>query len=187
MNSQIKYILVTLLFLSISPSVSAQRVFLATGGMAYFFSETPLENIEAKSQSLTGVLTTGSNKILFNVPMRTFKFDKSLMEEHFNEKYVESEKYPKAAFKGVINETIDWSRDTVVAITATGTFDLHGVTKEITEKGTLKIVGDKINLVVAFNITLADYKIRIPKVVTTNIAEVIRVNIECDFNPYVKK
>ena len=187
MNSPIKYILVTLLFISIASSVSAQKVFLANGGMAYFFSATPLENIEAKSQSLTSVLTTGSNKILFNIPLRTFKFDKSLMEEHFNEKYVESEKYPKASFKGVINETIDWSRDTVLTVTATGTFDLHGVTKETTEKGTLKITGDKINLVVAFDITLADYKIRIPKVVTTNIAEVIRVNIECDFIPYVKK
>ena len=187
MNNKVKYILATILFLSIAPSVIAQKVFLATGGMAYFFSATPLENIEAKSQSMTAVLTTGSNKILFNMPMRTFKFDKSLMEEHFNEKYVESEKYPKAAFKGIINETIDWSRDTVASVTATGTFDLHGVTREVTEKGTLKILGDKINLVVAFNITLADYKIRIPKLMTTNIAEVIRVNIECDFNPYVKK
>ena len=61
------------------------------------------------------------------------------------------------------------------------------MTREITEKGILKIVGDKINLVVTFDIKLADYKIRIPKVVTTNISEVIRVNIECDFNPYVKK
>ena len=187
MNSQLKNILVTIFFLSIAPSVIAQKVFLATGGMAYFFSATPLENIEAKSQSMTAVLTTGSNKIHFTVPLRTFKFDKSLMEEHFNEKYVESEKYPKTAFKGVINETIDWSRDTVATVTATGTFDLHGVVKEVTEKGTLKIIGDKINLVVAFDIILADYKIRIPKVVTTNIAEVIRVNIECDFTPYVKK
>jgi hypothetical protein len=187
MNNKVKTILVTILFLGIAPSVIAQKVFLATGGMAYFFSATPLENIEAKSQSMTSVLTTGSNKIQFTIPMRTFKFDKSLMEEHFNEKYVESEKYPKAAFKGVINEVIDWSRDTVASVTATGTFDLHGVTKEITEKGTLKIVGDKINLVVAFDIPLADYKIRIPKVVTKSIAEVIRVNIDCDFIPYVKK
>ncbi|MFN0189125.1 MAG: YceI family protein [Bacteroidia bacterium] len=187
MNNKVKSILVTTLFLSIVQTVIAQKVFLATGAMAHFFSETPLENIEAKSQSMTSVLTTGSNKIQFNVPMRTFKFDKSLMEEHFNEKYVESEKYPKATFKGVINETLDWSRDTVASVTATGTFELHGVTREITEKGTLKIVGEKINLVVVFDITLVDYKIRIPKVVTKNIAEVIRVNLECDFIPYVKK
>ena len=109
------------------------------------------------------------------------------MEEHFNENYMESEKYPKASFKGVINETLDWTSDTVAEVTATGTFELHGVTREVTEKGTLKIVGDKINLVVVFNIVLADYKIRIPKVVTKNIAEVIKVNIECDFVPYVKK
>ena len=104
MNNKVKYILATILFLSIAPSVIAQKVFLATGGMAYFFSATPLENIEAKSQSMTAVLTTGSNKILFNMPMRTFKFDKSLMEEHFNENYMESDKFPKATFKGKIND-----------------------------------------------------------------------------------
>ncbi|MBK7967025.1 MAG: YceI family protein [Bacteroidetes bacterium] len=184
---KVKYILATLLLLSIVPNVIAQKVFLATGGMVHFFSKTPLEDIEAETKSMTAVLTSVTNKIQFTVPMRTFKFDKSLMEEHFNEKYVESEKYPKAVFKGVINETLDWTSDTVAEVTATGTFELHGVTREVTEKGTLKIVGDKINLVVVFNIVLADYKIRIPKVVTKNIAEVIKVNIECDFVPYVKK
>ncbi|MBK9637513.1 MAG: YceI family protein [Bacteroidetes bacterium] len=187
MINKIKFLLLTIIFLSIAPSVRAQKVFLATGGMVHFFSETPLENIDANSHSMTSVLTTGTNKILFTVPMRTFKFEKSLMEEHFNEKYVESEKYPKATFKGVINETLDWSRDTVASVTATGSFELHGVTKEITEKGTLKISGEKINLVVVFDILLADYKIRIPKVVTTNISEMIRVNLDCDFMPYVKK
>jgi polyisoprenoid-binding protein YceI len=187
MMYKVKYILVTLLLLSISSNVIGQKVYLATGGMVHFFSKTPLEDIEAETQSMTAVLTTVTNKIQFTVPMRTFKFDKSLMEEHFNEKYVESEKYPKATFKGVINENVDWSKDTVMEVTATGTFELHGVTREITEKGTLKIAGDKINLVVVFNIVLADYKIRIPKLVTKNIAEVIKVNLNCDFLPYVKK
>lgn len=187
MNNKVKYILATVLLLSIASNVIAQKVFLATGGMVHFFSATPMENIEAESKSMTAVLTTVTNKIQFSVSMRTFKFDKSLMEEHFNEKYVESEKYPKATFKGVINENLDWSRDTVADVTATGTFELHGVTKEITEKGKLKIVGDKINLVVIFNVVLADYKIRIPKVVTMNIAEVIKVDMDCDFAPYVKK
>lgn len=187
MNYKVKYIFAILFLLSIAPNVRAQKVFLATGGKVHFFSATPMENIEAESKSMTGVLTTVTNKILFTVSMRTFKFEKSLMEEHFNEKYVESEKYPKATFKGIINESLDWSRDTTAQVTATGIFELHGVAKEITEKGTLKIVGDKINLVVVFNIALADYKIRIPKVVMMNIAEVIKVNMECDFIPYAKK
>lgn len=182
-----KSLLFTLLFFSIVPAVIAQNIFLATGGKVHFFSETPLENIEATTQSMTSILTTTTNKVLFTVPMRTFKFEKSLMEEHFNEKYVESEIYPKTTFKGTINEQIDWTRDTVANVTATGTFDLHGVTKEVTEKGVLKIKGDKINLVVTFNIVLSDYKIRIPKVVTANIAEVIKIDMECTYSPYVKK
>jgi len=182
-----KLIIVASFFLFVIPSTQAQKVFIATGGKVNFFSATPLENIDANTQSMTAVLTTVTNKILFTVPMRTFKFEKSLMEEHFNEKYVESETYPKAGFKGVINEQIDWLRDTVATVTATGSFELHGVTREITETGTLKVEGERISLDVTFDVKLADYKIRIPKVVMMNIAEIIKVSLNANFIPYVKK
>lgn len=163
-----------------------QTVFLATGGTVSFFSETPAENIDAITTSMTSVLNTGTGDIAFTVPMRTFKFKKSLMEEHFNEKYVESEKYPKAAFKAKVNEKIDWTKNGVYNVTATGTFDLHGVTKEVTEKGKLTINDNKILLECNFKVSLKDYKIEVPSIVSSVIADLIDVKMSCTYQPYKK-
>lgn len=182
-----KKILLICFLALITPPVFAQSIFVATGGTLHFFSETPLENIDATTTSATSVLTTNTNGIQFTVPLRTFKFKKSLMEEHFNEKYVESEKYPKSTFKGTINEAIRWSSDTVAAITATGAFTLHGVTRNITEKGTLTIRDGIIRIDLVFNIALKDYQIEIPKVVAQSIAEVVRVDGTFTYKPYEKK
>ncbi len=181
-------LLIVLLTVWVATStLNAQNIYLATGGKVSFFSETPVENIDATTESMTSVLNISNNEVQFTVPLRTFKFKKALMEEHFNEKYVESEIYPKSTFKGKINDTIDWARDTVIAVSATGEFNLHGVTKTITEKGKLTIRGTKIRLDVSFLIALKDYNIEIPKLVTKSIAEEIRVDLNCDYNPYVKK
>lgn len=167
-------------------TLQAQKVFIANGGRVHFFSETPMENIEAVTNSMSSVLNTSNNTIAFTVPMRTFSFDKSLMEEHFNEKYVESELYPKSTFNAKINEAINWDRDTVADVTATGEFFLHGVTRTITEKGKLTISKGTIGLSVVFNVALRDYKIQVPKLVTKNIAESIRVDLSCSYAPYKK-
>ncbi len=169
------------------PSLKAQGIFVATGGSSSFFSETPVENIDAHTTSVTSVLNTNKNEVLFTVPMRTYKFKKSLMEEHFNEKYVESEKYPNASFKGTINETIDWTKDGVYSVTATGVFNLHGVEKTLTESGKLIIKDSKITLESNFIIKLVDYKIEVPKLVASNIAEEIPIKLSCLYQPYQKK
>jgi polyisoprenoid-binding protein YceI len=164
----------------------AQTVFLATGGKVSFFSETKAENIDATTSSMTSVLNTSTGDIVFTVPMRTFKFKKSLMEEHFNEKYVESEKYPKSVFKARVNEKIDWTKNGVYNITATGTFDLHGVTKEVTEKGKITINEGKILLECNFQVSLKDYNIQVPSIVSSVIADLIDVKMSCTYQPYKK-
>jgi hypothetical protein len=180
--------LITLgLLLGLTFSATAQKIFIATGGKVHFFSETPVENIDAVTNSMSSVLNTINNTVAFTVPMRTFKFEKSLMEEHFNEKYVESEIYPKATFNAKINESINWERDTVADVTATGEFFLHGVTRTITEKGKLTISEGSISLSAVFNVALKDYKIEVPKLVTKNIAETIRVDLNCKYVPYKKE
>ena len=173
--------------LCISAPVNAQHVYIATGGKVSFFSETPVENIDAHTESMSSVLNTSNNDIIFTVPVRTFKFKKALMEEHFNENYVESERYPKSSFKGKINDTLDWSVDTVMNITASGDFNLHGVTKTISETGKITIKEGTIRLEVSFTIALKDYNIDIPKIVTKSIAENIKIDLSCDYIPYVKK
>ena len=165
----------------------AQTIFLAQGAKASFFSATPVEDINANSQSMTSVLNIVNNEIAFNVPMRTFQFKKALMQEHFNEKYIESDKFPKASFKGKINETIDWTKDSTYNITATGILTLHGVDKPHTEKGIVIIKDGKINITSEFKVAVKDHNITIPKIVMTNIAEIIDVKLNADYNPYKKE
>lgn len=167
-------------------NLNAQSIYLATGGNGKFFSETNVENIDAKTNSLTSVLNIASKEIAFTVPLRTFKFKSALMEEHFNEKYVESEKYPNSTFKGKINETIDWTKDGVYDITATGIFNLHGVDQQRTEKGKATVKDGKITIDCIFNVKLTDYKIEVPKLVMANIAPDMNITINCTYALYKK-
>ncbi len=170
-----------------SNQVLSQPIFLAQGAKASFYSYTPIEDIIANSQSMTSVLNITTNEIAFNVPITTFQFKKALMREHFNEKYIESDKYPNATFKGKVNETIDWTKDGSYDITAIGIFSIHGVDKEHTEKGKATIKEGKINIISEFKVSVKDHKITIPKIVNTNIAEVIEVKVNADYSPYKKE
>ncbi len=152
-----------------------------------FFSKSPLEDIEATNKNVTAVLRTTTNDIQFAVPMISFKFPKPLMEEHFNENYVESTKYPTCIFKGKINETIDFSKDGEYPATVKGTLDLHGVTKEIHANGTIKVKGSEITVISEFKIKIADYKIQVPSLYVQNIAEVVDVKVNAILEPFVKK
>ncbi len=152
-----------------------------------FFSKSPLEDIDATNKSVIVMLKTTTNDIQFGVPMIGFKFAKPLMEEHFNENYVESTKYPKCTFKGKINETIDYTKDGEYKVTAKGTMDLHGVQKEIEAPGTITIKGNQILLSANFKIKVADYNIKVPSLYVQNIAEVVDVKVNSTLEPYTKK
>ncbi len=177
---------IAVFFLCISGTF-AQPVYLATGGSCSFFSRTPVEDIDAHSESMSAVLNTQTKEILFKVPMSTFKFKKALMQEHFNEKYVESEKFPYATFKGKINEEVDFTKDGSTEVTSTGVMNIHGIDQPMTEKGVITIKDGKISINSEFKIALKDYQISIPKIVVSNIAEIIDVKMNCAFSPYKKK
>ena len=174
-------------FLFLIPFTAFPQVYLATGGECSFHSSTPVEDIDAVSESLNSVLNLANNEIQFKVALTTFRFEKALMREHFNEKYVESDKYPHAFYKGVINEKIDVSRDTVIDITSEGTFSVHGVEKAYKEKGKLTIKNGGITIEADFKVALKDHNIAIPKIVMANISEVIDVHFTCSYQPYKKK
>ncbi len=152
-----------------------------------FFSKAPLEDIDATNKKATVVLKTTTNEIQFGVAMLSFKFPKPLMEEHFNENYVESEKYPICTFKGKINEAVDFKKDGENKITVKGTMDLHGVAREIEIPGTLTIKGDNITVNASFKIKVTDYKIKVPSMYVQNIAEEVDVKVNATLAPYVKK
>ena len=174
--------------LTITTNLYAQvKIYSCKDGTISFFSATPLENIDAESKNAFAMLKTETNEISFMVAMRSFKFEKPLMQEHFNEKYVESEKYPNASFKGKVNEKINWSRDTVASISATGVFNCHGVDQPHTEKARLTIKNGNINIEGDFNVKLADHKIDVPTLVSEKIAETIKVSHKMTLTPYLPK
>ena len=109
------------------------------------------------------------------------------MQEHFNEKYMESDKYPRATYKGKINENIDWSKNGVYQVSSTGVLNIHNVEKIYTEKGTLTIKDGVFTIEGSFNVKTADHNIEIPTIVVSKIAEVINVKHKSELSPYTPK
>ena len=165
-------IIICLLFSSIS--LSAQDLYKATDGEISFFSEAPVENISAINKDVKALINAKNAEVAFIVTNVGFKFEKPLMEEHFNENYMESHKYKVSVFKGKIVDEVDFTKDGTYEVTAKGALDIHGVTVEREIKGTLTISNGKINLTTEFDVALKDHKIKIPSVVVKNIAEVVK-------------
>lgn len=184
--------LLSLLFLVFVFGASAQNdsvtTFVTTQGKVHFFSATPLENIEATTSKAICVFNTQTQKINAKILITSFTFKDKLMQEHFNENYLESDKYPHSIFNGEIVEKLDLSKDAELPVTIRGTFDIHGVELAREVKGVLTIKnGQPINATVKFDVHLVDHKIKIPKAVMLSIAEVIAVDLNFNFLPYQKK
>jgi polyisoprenoid-binding protein YceI len=157
------------------------------GVVISFFSTTPVENIDATNTSCSSLLNTATDSVLFKVPNAAFVFPKSLMQEHFNENYMETPKYPNSTFRGKINEKIDYTKDGTYKVTCTGKLLMHGVEQLRTIDGTLTVKGEEVTIVTEFNVKLADHKIEVPKVVFEKIAESILVKVNAQYAPYKKK
>jgi polyisoprenoid-binding protein YceI len=117
--------------------------------------------------------------------MKGFEFEKALMQEHFNENYVESHKFPKAEFKGQITNSseIDFSKDGNYQAKVKGKLTIHGETKDVETNGTVSVKGGKIETDAGFNIELVDYKIEIPKLVKDNISKTVNISVDCTLEP----
>lgn len=146
-----------------------------------FYSEAPLEKIQAVNKEGKSVLNLATGEIAFVIPIRGFHFAKALMEEHFNENYLESDKYKIATFKAKTGEKIDVTKDGEYDATVTGKMNIHGVEKEYTLSGKIKVSGGKISIDSKFNVRIADHKIEIPQLVVQNIAEVVEVTVHFDY------
>lgn len=164
-------------------SVAAQQ-FMSRAAHVEFFSETPAENIFAETDQASAVLDLASNQLAFQVPIISFHFEKALMEEHFNENYMESERYPAATFQGKIND-IDGAAavGTALDVTATGTLTVHGVGVERTVNGKATRTEAGWTLDAVFDVPTADHDIAIPKLVREKIAERIAVTLHAELAP----
>lgn len=176
----LKNIFAAFLVLIISHAVKGQT-YTSRSTQFTFFSQAPLENIKAQSNQGVSALNTNTGEIYFKVKIRSFQFKKGLMQEHFNEKYMESDKYPDAEFKGTINEVPDYKKDGVYPVTVTGNLNIHNVSKEYTVKATLEKKGGLITGQSVFNVRVADHKIKIPRLVFRNIAEVVEVTVLVEY------
>jgi polyisoprenoid-binding protein YceI len=152
-----------------------------------FFSETPMENIDAKSSVSTSIINFATDSIIVKIPIKAFVFKNSLMGEHFNENYMESEKFPYALFRGKIDTKIDATKNATHKVKAIGTATIHGVTKPCTLEGTITTKDAELNLVSSMDVNLAEYKVEIPSLVKDKIAKIIKVKVDANYLPYAKK
>jgi hypothetical protein len=181
-------IIIKFFFISLLASVkSFGQMYATQTGETSFFSETPVENISAINKNVGAIINTANNEVAVSMKMSGFSFPNKLMQEHFNENYMESEKYPIGTFKGKIVEPIDFTKNGTYDVTARGQLTIHGVTLPRDLKGKLTVDNQKISLISNFDVKLADHKIDIPKIVFAKIAEVIAVKTKYDFTLYTKK
>jgi hypothetical protein len=173
-----KYLVV---FLAFIPFIQYAQNWSVEKGVVTFFSDAAIEDIKATNKKPRGLWAKETNAIAFEVPIIDFKFAKNLMQQHFNEKYMETEKFPKASFEGVVN---NFKPDTkgVQNVSSKGKMTIHGVTREIDIPGTAEVTADKKIVVKSkFMVKLEDYKIAIPQLMWQNIAEQVEVTVEFTF------
>src|SRR5436190_22505018 len=170
-----KSMLFFLLTATIYFSASAQDVYLDTKGQISFYSETPVEDIDATSTQAVDAINIKTKDVFFKVRMETLTFKKALMQEHFNENYMESDKYPFAIFKGKLDQDIDLTKDGTYQVTVTGVLTIHGVDQTRTIPGTIVVKGQSLEINTNFDVKVVDHGIRIPTIVTAHIAESVNV------------
>jgi len=178
--------IVALLFLTslISLSSFGQR-FITKNGHIWFHSEAPLETIEAHNKQVNAALDIKTGDFVFKVLMKSFIFEKALMQEHFNENYVESDKFPNATFKGKVTnmDAVEFSMPGTYDAKIEGELTIHGITQKITADGIFSVKEDKIDGKSKFNVAIADYDISIPGAVAGKIADVVEVNVDVNLKP----
>jgi len=182
-----KLLLIAIATATATAPTFAQK-YLSKAAEVSFFSKAPLENIEAHNRQGTTVVDFSKNEMVFTVLMKSFEFDKALMQEHFNEKYVESAKYPKATFKGKFTPMGELAlvKDGIYPVTVEGTMEIKGKTNPVKAEGRFIVKDGKLRGTSEFFIVLADYDIKIPGAVKDNIAEKVHVTVEADYDAYNK-
>lgn len=181
-----KYIFFTTLLLC-SIIANSQKYFTKTGAIN-FEASTDLEDVSAINKSVASVVDAASGKLVFAVLIKGFEFRKALMQEHFNENYMESSKYPKAEFKGSITpqSSVNFQKPGSYPATVTGTMEIHGVQKEITTSGTIEVTSQGVQVLSKFTININDYKISIPGIVKEKISPVAKITVRCNYFPLKK-
>ena len=179
--------LICTLFLS-SARLMAQNKYITRTGTVSFFSSTAAENIDATNSEAFSLVDITKGEVAFQILITGFKFKKALMEEHFNENYMESTKFPKASFQGNITDLskLNLKSNGPFDVNIAGNLTMHGVTNKVTIPATIIIKNGKLTATSKFDVYLADYKIRVPSVVSKQVSESVAVSVNCAYDPYNK-
>lgn len=163
---------------------AGRNIYVCKNAKISLFSSAPIEDIKAISSTANSVFNATTGQLVFNVSIRSFQFPKSLMQEHFNDDYMESDKFPKASFKGKIKEHIDPTIDATIPITISGDLTVHGIVQPRTITGNVTIKDGIITMTSEFMIKCADHRIAIPTLVFHNIAESIKMSVSATYSLY---
>jgi len=180
-----KKIILTTLMLGAFLAAISQSKYITQKGFISFFSRTPIEDISADNNEVGSIINTETGEMIFKLKMTNFQFEKKLMQQHFNENYVESDKFPTSSFKGFItnNEQVDYTTQGSYSVYVEGDLTIHGVTNRVQIPGTIEVTPDGLKAFSKFIIKPADYDIKIPKIVRNKIAREMEITVKMDYTP----
>ena len=178
-----KILILGLLIATTTGVLWGQGKYLTNNGMISFYSHTSLEDIKAENFDVASVIDASSGEVAIIVKMTDFQFKKKLMQEHFNENYVESELFPKAIFKGTIlnNAQVDYAVENEYKVRVKGEMTIHGISNIVEAEGVIAVISEGIAAKTKFLLNPEDYDIKIPKVVRKNIAERLEITVELSY------
>ncbi|HEY5825961.1 MAG TPA: YceI family protein [Cyclobacteriaceae bacterium] len=171
-----------LIGLLLSIKIAVCQKYIVEKSNVSFFSDAAIEDITAENEKAMSIFNSATSEIVFSIPIKEFQFAKSLMQEHFNEKYMEAEKYPKATFQGKLIDYHSEMKGTQ-QVKAAGKLTIHGVTKEVEIPGVIDTSGKEIVMKSKFFILLEDYQVTRPQLLWQNIAEKVEVTLAFTYKP----
>lgn len=176
-----------LVLLTLSPILASAQKYFTKSGRIDFSATAPSspEKIEAVHKTVTCVLDVATGQLQFSLLIQGFTFERALMQEHFNENYMESGKFPKAEFKGAItnNSAVNYSKDGDYTVTVKGKLTLHGEAREVETTGKISIKGGKISASANFSAVLSEYKIEVPALVSDKVSKTATIKVACSLEP----
>jgi len=178
-------LIITVIISGIFTQIHAQKYITKTGKIE-IFSETPLFVIDGVNKKVASILNASNGNIVASTLIRSFRFEEALVEEHFNENYLEPHKFPKAIFKGKITniDEVDLKKDGTYDISITGKLTIHGQTRNVTEPGKIVVKNGKITATTQFEVSLKEYHVEIEKAYTKAIKDEILLKIHFDYKFY---
>lgn len=185
---RIKILVLAILFSGLYSAATAQKYITKTGKIE-IFSETPVFVIDGVNKKVASILNVENGEVVASTLVRSFRFEEALVEEHFNENYLEPNKFPKSIFKGKIKDfhKINFKKDGTYDIIIVGKLTIHGQTNEVSAPGKLIIKDNNILATATFEVSLEDYKVEIERAYKKAIKDEVLLKVHFDYKPYKKK